>query len=92
MIFEKLSFSGSRPITKYDSVTIYDSLAYYTSRQPVITIYDRCVITIHDTSYHISRQVLQYKCNYNSQCVDSQDKNINVIEEEGKGIFILPIY
>ena len=25
-----------------------------------ITIYDRCVITIHDTCYYISRQVLQY--------------------------------
>ena len=53
-IFEKLSFSGSRPITKYDSVTIYDSLDYYTSRQPVITIYDRCVITIHDRYYNTS--------------------------------------
>jgi len=41
-------------------VTNYDSSDYYTSRQHVITIYDRYVITIHDTCYYISRQVLQY--------------------------------
>ena len=40
-------------------VTTYDSSYCYTSRQHVITIDDRCVITIHDT-YYISRQVLQY--------------------------------
>ena len=41
-------------------VTIYDSSDYYILRQHVITIYDEYVITIYDTCYYISRQVLQY--------------------------------
>ena len=46
--------------TRQGVVTIYDSSDYYTSWQHVITIYNRCVITIHYTCYYISRQVLQY--------------------------------
>ena len=60
-IFEKLlvlRFTTYYKI-RQSVVTIYDSLDCYTSRQHVITIYDRCDITIHDTCYYISRQVLQ---------------------------------
>ena len=61
-IFEKLlvlRFTTCYKI-RQSVFTIYDSLDYYTSRQHVITIYDRCVITIHDTCYNISRQVLRF--------------------------------
>ena len=46
--------------TRQSVITIYDSLDYYILPQHVITIYDGYVITIHDTCYYISRQVLQY--------------------------------
>ena len=42
-------------------ITIYDSSDYYRSRQQVITIYDRYVITNHDNCYYNLPQVLQFK-------------------------------
>ena len=61
-IFEKLlvlRFTTYYKI-RQSVVTIYDSSDYYILRQHVITIYDGYVITIHDTCYNISRQVLQF--------------------------------
>ena len=43
-----------------DVITIYDSSDYYKSRQRVVTIYDRYVITNHDNYYYNLRQVLQF--------------------------------
>ena len=43
-----------------DVITIYDSSDYYKSRQRVITIYDRYVITNPDNCYYNLRHVLQF--------------------------------
>ena len=61
-IFEKLLVLRFTPYYKIRQsvVTIYDSSDYYFLRQHVITIYDGYIITIHDTCYNISRQVLQF--------------------------------
>ena len=58
-IMNSSQFTGYYKI-RQSVVTIYDSSDYYILRQHVITIYDGYVITIHDTCYNISRQVLQF--------------------------------
>jgi len=56
---KSLYFTGHYK-TRQSVITIYDSSDYYILRQHVIAIYDGYVVTIHDTCYYISRQVLQY--------------------------------
>ena len=43
-----------------DVIIIYDSSDYYKSRQRVITIYDRYLITNHDNCYYNLRETLQF--------------------------------
>ena len=61
-IFEKLLVLRFTTYSKIlqSVVTIYESSDYYILRQHVITIYDWYVITVNDTCYNNSRQVLQF--------------------------------